>query len=217
MGHTTDFTGSLSLSRELTRKEFKYINTFSGTRRMKRDVNKLMKKYKGKFGLPLPIEGKTPEEIYGHEGEYFAKEDGDFGQLDDGTITDYNAAPGTVAIGEVRSNLTLDTPEKLGITEESKEQFISVFDTIQENRRRAENNEACPGLWCQWVINEDDELVWDGGEKFYNYTEWLKYLINRFFEPWGVTLNGRITWAGEDRNDRGQINVIDNIVTASKY
>ena len=33
-----------------------------------------------------------------------------------------------------------------------------------------------PGLWCQWII-EDNEIIWDGGEKFYNYIEWIEYLI----------------------------------------
>jgi hypothetical protein len=46
-----------------------------------------------------------------------------------------------------------------------------------------------PGLWCQWVVNDYNYLEWDGGEKFYNYTEWLDYLIEHFFEPWGYTLN----------------------------
>ena len=34
-----------------------------------------------------------------------------------------------------------------------------------------------PGLWCQWIINDKGELEWDGNEKFYNYEEWLIYLI----------------------------------------
>ena len=69
-----------------------------------------------------------------------------------------------------------------------------------------------PGLWCQWVIDENNELVWDEGEKFYNYVEWLKYLIKHFFEPLGYKLNGVITWQGEDSDDCGTINVDNNVV-----
>lgn len=69
-----------------------------------------------------------------------------------------------------------------------------------------------PGLWCQWIINEDDELEWDGGEKFYNYVEWLNYLIDNFFEPEGYILNGTIEFEGEDSDDRGYIKVTNNIV-----
>lgn len=69
-----------------------------------------------------------------------------------------------------------------------------------------------PGLWCQWTINDDDALEWDGGEKFYNYVEWLEYLIKHFFAPLGYVLNGDITWEGEDSSDIGTIHVVDNVI-----
>lgn len=70
-----------------------------------------------------------------------------------------------------------------------------------------------PGLWCQWVPTEDGtKLVWDGGEKFYNYVEWLEYIINSILSKWGYTLNGEVEWQGEDRSDRGMIVVKDNKV-----
>lgn len=68
-----------------------------------------------------------------------------------------------------------------------------------------------PGLWCQWII-QDDMLVWDGGEKFYNYEEWLDYLIENFFEPLGYVLNGDIEWQGEEMDDFGTIHVENNFV-----
>lgn len=70
-----------------------------------------------------------------------------------------------------------------------------------------------PGLWCQWIINNNGELEWDGNEKFYNYEEWLNYLIDEFFEPLGYELNGEIEWQGEEYDDLGTIHVEDNIVT----
>lgn len=70
-----------------------------------------------------------------------------------------------------------------------------------------------PGLWCHWIISEDGtKLKWNEAEKFYYYIEWLKYLINHFFEPWGIKLNGEIEWQGEDPDDFGKIIVTDNIV-----
>ena len=49
------------------------------------------------------------------------------------------------------------------------------------------------GLWCQWIPNEDGtEIVWDGGEKFYKYVEWLEYIIKNFLEPEGYVLNGDV-------------------------
>lgn len=69
-----------------------------------------------------------------------------------------------------------------------------------------------PGLWCQWIINESGCLEWDGGEKFYNYEEWLEYLIDNFFEPLGYVLNGDIEWQGESYDDFGTIHVENNII-----
>ena len=92
MGYTTDFDGELKISRPLTKKQTEYLNLLSSTRRMKRDVNKLMAIYKGKHGNPFAKE-KTPEAIYGRQGEYFARDDGQCGQGDDGTVIDHNIPP----------------------------------------------------------------------------------------------------------------------------
>lgn len=70
-----------------------------------------------------------------------------------------------------------------------------------------------PGLWCQWVPTEDNAgIEWNGTEKFYNYTEWLQYLIHHFLAPWGYVLNGEILWDGEDSGDNGKLMVKDNEV-----
>lgn len=75
-----------------------------------------------------------------------------------------------------------------------------------------------PGLWLQWVPTEDGwYLEWDGGEKFYEYVEWLEYLITMVFEPKGYILNGEIEWRGEDFDDSGKIIVTDNIVTIERW
>jgi len=71
-----------------------------------------------------------------------------------------------------------------------------------------------PGLWCQWIPTDDgSELVWNGGEKFYNYVEWLQYLIDKILAPRGYTLNGECQWFGENRDDVGTIIVKNNVVT----
>lgn len=71
-----------------------------------------------------------------------------------------------------------------------------------------------PGLWCQWVPSNDRKSIeWDGGEKFYDYVEWLQYIINNFLDRWGYVLKGEVTWRGEDEEDRGKIIVKNNEVT----
>lgn len=72
-----------------------------------------------------------------------------------------------------------------------------------------------PSLWCQWVPTPDGkEIVWDEGEKFYEYTAWIEYIIANFLEPWGYKLNGSVRWEGEESNDRGTIWIKDNQIQA---
>ncbi len=71
-----------------------------------------------------------------------------------------------------------------------------------------------PSLWLQWIVNnEGTALEWDTGEKFYNYIEWLEYLIKKIFKPRGIIISGSVEYRGEDWNDHGTITIKDYIVT----
>jgi hypothetical protein len=71
-----------------------------------------------------------------------------------------------------------------------------------------------PGLWCQWRPTEDRlHIEWDGNEKFYNYVEWIKYLISKVLAPRNYYLNGTVDWQGEDNGDSGQIVILNNDVS----
>lgn len=74
--------------------------------------------------------------------------------------------------------------------------------------------ETQPGLWCDWFVPEDDPSVlrWDGSEKFYDYKEWLEYLIKNFLEPNGHVVNGTVRFEGENPDDKGYLYVNDNKV-----
>lgn len=135
--------------------------------------------------LPDPVRLAVGLPI-GKEGSYFVGGSGSMGQGSDESILDYNEAP-----------CNPDCSERF------REGYVWSFG-------------AQPGLWCQWVPSEDGMgIEWDGVEKFYNYTEWLIYLIEHFLKPWGYVLNGQVTWQGEDLSDRGTIVVVDNAVTTS--
>ena len=170
MGYSTDFEGVLKTDKPLTLEEAKFINMFSGTRRMKRNpkiASKLPDSIREVVGLPI-----------GKEGGYFVGGRGSFGQSDDASVIDHNAPP-----------------------------------------------KGQPGLWCQWIVdpagtdpeNPEDlsTIGWDGGEKFYNYIEWIEYLIKHFLAPWGYKVNGTIDWSGEECTDHGTIYVEDNVVRTS--
>jgi hypothetical protein len=90
-----------------------------------------------------------------------------------------------------------------------QEDFHDLRLFSQEDHR--EENKGYPGIWCQWVPNDDGTaIVWDGGEKFYNYVEWLKYLLHIYLKPKGYVLNGKMHWCGEEEDDKGWIIVEDN-------
>ena len=68
---------------------------------------------------------------------------------------------------------------------------------------------AC--AYCQWRPTSDGRaIVWDGGEKFYGWLEWLECLVEERLKPWGYILNGEVRWRGEDLKDAGVIYVKNN-------
>jgi hypothetical protein len=75
-----------------------------------------------------------------------------------------------------------------------------------------------PSLWNQWTPTQDGMgIEWDNGEKFYNYTEWLVYLINKILAPNGYILNGVVQWQGEENGDVGEIFVENNRVFIQEW
>ncbi len=85
MGYTTNFEGSFVLDTPLSFAQMEFLKEFSGTRRMKRDVNKiksLPKEQKNHKMLKLLNEVGLGLEYYGGAGH--------FGQDEDDSIVDYN-------------------------------------------------------------------------------------------------------------------------------
>jgi len=158
MGYTTEFDGGFVLDKPLTQEHMDYLQKFSETRRMKRDVSKLKDmedSFRVVVGLPL-----------GHEGEFFVGGLGFAGQDDDASVITHNDPPSTQ-----------------------------------------------PGLWQHWVPNNNGtKIEWDGGEKFYDYVEWLDYMIDSFIKSWGYKLNGTVKWRGENFDDLGVITVKNNTI-----
>jgi hypothetical protein len=77
-----------------------------------------------------------------------------------------------------------------------------------------DNPDGAPPGYLQWVATLDGAgLKWDNGEKFYDYVEWLEYLIVAVLAPNGYKVNGAVAWSGEDVSDQGTIIVSDNVVT----
>lgn len=66
--------------------------------------------------------------------------------------------------------------------------------------------------YCQWEITEDGKGLHAEGEKFYEYIEWMKVVLDMVLAPWGIVANGEIVWEGEEQGDTGLIVVEDNLV-----
>lgn len=74
-----------------------------------------------------------------------------------------------------------------------------------------------PGLWCRWEPNnENTAIVWDGSEKFYDYVEWLAWIVTKLLAPWGYVLSGTIEWRGDTMGDHGSIVVTRNKIEVRK-
>lgn len=189
MGYTTDFEGRFNLDRTLAHEHKAYLEAFNNSRRMRRDASiaeTLDDPVRLAAGLPI-----------GKEGAYFVGfANNNHGQVHDKSVVEYDEAPGQPSYDFMKDR----------------------YDAwLESSRAVVESLEAQPGLWCQWRPTEDGSAIaWDCGEKFYYYTEWLRYLIGHFLTPWGYVLNGVVEWHGEDDEDVGRIIVRDNVVTTVK-
>lgn len=187
MGYTTYFDGQFDVTPTLSDAHREYLTAFSQSRRMRRNPDLLPPDpIREAAGLPA-----------GDEGAYFVGAGGFRGQDSDPSVLDYNEPPGSASMVHDRDMST----------------FNERFNDYQRRKAEAIKNGAQPGLWCQWVPNDEGTaIVWDEGEKFYSYVEWIEYLIAHFLAPWGYKLNGEVRWVGEDSSDRGIILVADNVV-----
>ena len=70
-----------------------------------------------------------------------------------------------------------------------------------------------PSLWCQWVYDPKSNVIkWDQNEKFYNYVDWIKYIIDKILKPNNFSLTGVVKWVGQDIFDKGEIRIKNNTV-----
>jgi len=196
MGYTTDFTGNFQLSPQPTPAQEAYINQFAHTRRVRRNAE-ITKT------LPDPIREAVGLPV-GTDGAYYVA-DGDSGRFT-GKAVDLIPKPNDI--------IDINTPPGMPTYEERKHMDYAAQHEAEQ--KLIAEGEVQPSLWCQWVIDNDEGklvLAWDGGEKFYNYAEWLQYLIKHFFSVWGIEVNGEVEWQGEDSSDFGLMVVEDSVLT----
>ena len=188
MGYTTEFGGKFNVTPSMDDELVTYLNSFARKRRMKRDNEKIKE-------MDPDWANHCYKGNLGMEGEYYIIPDSvPKSWLDDESVHFW--------IKE--DERTGEVIERLGqIHDKSIVEYNYPTDTQ-------------PGLWCQWIFDKDG-IEWDGGEKFYSYVEWLKYLIENFLKPNGYTVNGNVYFRGEDFDDVGEITVENNEVKVSYF
>lgn len=186
MGYSTDFAGALEITPALTKEQVEYVNRFSSIRHMRRNAE-ITATY------PDPIREAVGLPV-GHEGCYYVgteETNPNCGQEHTEDVLDFNEAAGAVKMNDGEA----------------------WADFFQRQQAAIKAGSCQPGLWCQWIITENGtQLEWDGGEKFYEYEAWLQWMIDHFFNRWGVKLNGKIDWRGDNFDDMGSIIVKDSKV-----
>lgn len=190
MGYTTDFSGDWEITPPLKPEHAAYLRAFARTRRVTRDpVLAEARPDPLRIAAGLPI---------GPHGAYFVGETGHMGQDDaDDIIAD--EPPGLPTFPP-----PADPNHPMADFNTRSHQYL--LDKAEAMAKY----ETQPGYWCQWVPTSDTTLGWDGGEKFYEYEDWIIYLVRHFLAPWGYTLNGIVSWQGEEPDDRGRIIITDN-------
>lgn len=195
MGYTTDFNGEWIVTPKLAPNHLAYLKQFAEVRHMRRDADKAEK-------LPDPLRLAVGLPI-GLEGAYYVGTADKFqSQGEDPSVLDSNEPPGTPDIPP--------SPDPASHMADWGNRYNKWIHLKTEAHRLGV---VVPGLWCQWVPSADGNTIeWDTGEKFYNYTEWIEYLIEHFLRPWGYRLDGEMYWYGEETDDRGLIRITDNVV-----
>jgi len=106
-----------------------------------------------------------------------------------------------------------------GIFKLNKEITLSLlrkFETLNEGEDLGIKMIDQPSGYCQWMPTKDGMgIEYDGGEKFYDYVEWIEWVITNLLKPEGYVVNGEVEWR-DDYGETGKIIVKDNKVQAKK-
>ena len=96
------------------------------------------------------------------------------------------------------------------------EETYGLLARLANERDRDGLPEGFPHTWCDWLIQGDHQTIeWDEEEHFYDFEEWVGYIVDKILSPRGYVVNGEVMWRGEDFLDMGRLTVRDNVVGTS--
>ena len=226
MGYTTEFIGSFKLDKPLTKLQILYLKNFNAVRHMKRDLTKIKRSTILKaLNMDVGVEGEfevsdityefpkwspTTHNLYKHEFRDKIQLLLKYHSVNFPTM-DVNVIYKIIHyMSEDIENIDFENDKnlnKLGTTDMFASQDMDKRSIVNHNYPPMTQ----PGLWNHWVCNDEGtEILWDEGEKFYEYIPWINYIIKNFIIPWGYKLNGKIEYQGEEWGDNGFIIIVDN-------
>lgn len=106
---------------------------------------------------------------------------------------------------------------RFNMSETASAEVIIKLRQLEGADGREMDDPDAPGTYCQWQITRDcSGIEWDGGEKFYDYVEWLQYIIDKILAPSGIHLTGSVAYFGEEVTDNGMLIIKDGKVEQVK-
>jgi hypothetical protein len=61
---------------------------------------------------------------------------------------------------------------------------ITTKDGVTITYDYYQSSEEHPDMYCRWTVSDDGrKIMWDGWEKFYEYEEWMRFIIEHFLQP----------------------------------
>ncbi len=88
---------------------------------------------------------------------------------------------------------------------------VALIERLENDSRDFKDGVTYPGAYCQWILTGGRTgLGWDNNEKFYDYVEWLQFIIDEILKPAGVKLTGTVNYSGDDPCDCGLLIVGDD-------
>lgn len=98
------------------------------------------------------------------------------------------------------------------LTDEERRDYGIMVDML--SRHAATGLAGSPSGYLQWRISSDGcGVEWDQEEKFYDYINWLSWIVMMWFSPRGIALSGTVWYRGESADNIGRITVSHHGIT----
>ncbi len=82
-----------------------------------------------------------------------------------------------------------------------------VVDHVNQIENGQFETTGSPDSHSGWFMPDASTLMMRDGGKYYDYTDWLRWLVDIIFKPFELTMVGEIEWDGEEPGDIGKIRI----------